>query len=393
MTSSRGRPPGRRLHNIMNNKLDTQPAMLKIQQTSSIEADNFQSIYQRASRSKQAILLLLLFLLSGTILYAVAVGTVSISLPEILAIFRRQFFTELSSQYDLNHYIVWQIRLPRIAAAVVTGVALAMGGVIMQAIFRNPLASPYTLGVSSGASFGAALAIVLGSSLFGVKLAQSAQTLIAVNAFLFGCLSLAFVYTVAQIRAGSTTVLLLAGVALSSLFGAGVSALSYFSNNEALRNLTVWLMGGFWGVNWSALTILTPITLLALLVLTLHAWELNAIGSGEEVAETLGVDVKRVHLVTLITVTLAASAAIAFSGVIGFIGLVAPHITRSFMGVDNRYLIPGSALMGGLMLLAADTIARTIIAPTEIPVGIITALFGAPFFLYILVTREQGMWS
>lgn len=377
----------------MNNKLDTQPAMLKMQQTSSIEAANFQSIYQRASRSKQAILLLLLFLLSGTILYAVAVGTVSISLPEILAIFRRQFFTELSSQYDLNHYIVWQIRLPRIAAAVVTGVALAMGGVIMQAIFRNPLASPYTLGVSSGASFGAALAIVLGSSLFGVKLAQSAQTLIAVNAFLFGCLSLAFVYTVAQIRAGSTTVLLLAGVALSSLFGAGVSALSYFSNNEALRNLTVWLMGGFWGVNWSALTILTPITLLALLVLTLHAWELNAIGSGEEVAETLGVDVKRVHLVTLITVTLAASAAIAFSGVIGFIGLVAPHITRSFMGADNRYLISGSALMGGLMLLAADTIARTIIAPTEIPVGIITALFGAPFFLYILVTREQGMWS
>lgn len=354
---------------------------------------NFRTAYQRAGRSKRLILLVLVLLLCAAIFYAISVGTVSISLAEIFAILWRQVFSDASGHYELNHYIVWQIRLPRIAAAVITGVALAMGGVIMQAIFRNPLASPYTLGVSSGAAFGAALAIVLGTSLFGVRLAQSGQTLIAINAFLFGCLSLAFVYAVAQLREGSTTVLLLAGVALSSLFGAGVSALSYFSNNEALRNLTVWLMGGFWGVNWGALAILTPITLLTLAVLMFHAWELNAIGSGEEVAETLGIHVKRVHLVTLATVTLAASAAIAFSGVIGFIGLVAPHITRSFVGADNRYLIPGSALTGGLMLLAADTIARTLIAPTEIPVGIITALFGAPFFLYILVTREQGMWS
>ncbi|MCS6826641.1 MAG: iron ABC transporter permease [Caldilinea sp.] len=366
--------------------------MTETLQTSSTTTD-FRSTYQRAGQGKRAILLLLSILLGAAILYAVSVGTVSISLSEILTILRRQFFSETAGQYELNHYIIWQIRLPRIAAAVITGMALAMGGVIMQAIFRNPLASPYTLGVSSGAAFGAALAIVLGTSLFGVKLAQSGQTLIAVNAFLFGCLSLAFVYAVAQIKGGSTIVLLLAGVALSSLFGAGVSALSYFSNNEALRNLTVWLMGGFWGANWSALAILSPITLLALLILMFHAWELNAISSGEEVAETLGVHVKRTHLVTLVTVTLAASAAIAFSGIIGFIGLVAPHITRSFVGADNRYLIPGSALMGGLMLLAADTLARTIIAPTEVPVGIITALFGAPFFLYILVTREQSMWS
>lgn len=338
-------------------------------------------------------LLTLMGLLGAVMFYAVSVGTIPISTVEILTILCSQFGINGADQGQLNHYIVWQIRLPRSIAAVVTGIALAMGGVIMQSIFRNPLASPYTLGVSSGASFGAALAIVLGASLFGIKLTQSGQALIAINAFLFGCLSLAFVYAVAQLKAGSTTVLLLAGVALGSLFGAGVSVLSYFSNNEALRNLTVWMMGGFWGVNWGALAILTPITLLALGVLFFYAWELNAISSGEEVAETFGVHVKRVQLITLMTVTLAASAAIAFSGIIGFVGLIAPHVTRSFVGADHRYLIPGAALGGGLMLLAADTAARTLLAPVEIPVGIITALFGVPFFLYILITREQSMWG
>jgi iron complex transport system permease protein len=249
------------------------------------------------------------------------------------------------------------------------------------------------LGVSSGASFGAALAIVLGTSVFGVTLATSGQLVIALNAFIFGCISLAIVYTIAQLKSGSTTVLLLAGVAVSSIFGAGVSALRYFSDNEALRDLTIWLLGGFWGANWHAVGILTPLVGVVILFLLFHAWQLNAVISGDDVAETLGVHVRRVQFNTLVTVTLMSSAAIAFSGVIGFVGLIAPHITRSFVGVDNRYLLPASALTGAIMLLLADTLARTIIAPIEIPVGIITSLVGGPFFIYILIARERSIWD
>lgn len=351
------------------------------------------TLYAAATRRRMAVLGVLAVLLVASMIYAIGAGTIHIAVSEILAILRAAVFPNAAGDFNTNAYIVTQIRLPRILIAAITGAALAMGGAIMQAILRNPLASPYTLGVSAGASFGAALAIVLGASIFGATLIQSGQVVIAVNAFFFGCLSLAIVYVIAQLRAGSTTVLLLAGVALSSLFGAGVSALSYFSSNEALRNLTVWLMGGFWAADWHSIRILAPLLLVALVVLMRYAWEMNLSASGDEVAETLGVNVKRMHRICLVTVTLVASAAIAFSGIIGFVGLIAPHITRTFTGMDNRYLIPGSALMGALLLLLADTVARTIIAPIEIPVGIVTALAGAPFFLYILITREQSMWS
>ncbi|BAQ09710.1 ABC-type Fe3+-siderophore transport system, permease component [Bacillus sp. OxB-1] len=343
--------------------------------------------YQHSVKRKVLILVLLTAILLCSVLYSVSVGTVSIPLKELIGIVTQ------SGEGSMNAYIVYEIRLPRIVMAIITGMALASAGVIMQVLLRNPLASPFTLGVSSGASFGAALAIVLGTSVFGINLTAGNQWMIALNAFVFGCLSVFLVYGISRMKSGSTTVLLLAGVAIGQLFSAGVSALKYFSNNEALKDLVVWLMGGFWGSNWQVIQFLVPLVFVSFLILLKFSWDLNALSSGEEVAKTLGVNVKRLRIAALFLVTLVASATIAFTGIIGFIGLVAPHIGRMIIGVDNRYLLPCACLMGAIILLLSDTFARTVLSPIEIPVGIITSAIGAPFFIWLLVQKRKDYWA
>lgn len=298
-----------------------------------------------------------------------------------------------SAADEMNVYIVVEVRLPRIVMAMMTGISLAAAGVIMQALLRNPLADPFTLGVSSGASFGAALAIVAGASAFGINLVHSGQWLIALNAFMFGCLAVLAVYGISRLKSSSTAVLLLAGVAIGQLFAAGVSALKYFSDNEALKDLVVWLMGGFWGSKWTVLQLLMPLIAVSVAVLMKYAWDLNTLSLGEEVARTLGVKVKRMRCICLLIVTLMVSTTIAFTGIIGFIGLVAPHISRMIIGTDYRYLLPCSCLTGALLLLLSDTVARLLLSPIEIPVGIVTAFFGAPFFVYLLVTKRREYWT
>ncbi|OLO42706.1 iron ABC transporter permease [Alkalihalophilus pseudofirmus] len=351
---------------------------------------NVEAYYYASTKKKITLLFILLLLLILSIVYSVRVGTVDVSYGELFFLFR-EFFS--GAELSTNGYILFEIRLPRIVMAVLTGMALASAGVIMQAILRNPLASPFTLGVSSGAAFGAALAIVLGTSVFGLNVVAKGQWLIAVNAFIFGCIAVFAVYGIARVKNGSTTVLILAGVAIGQLFSAAVSTLKYFSNNEALKDLVVWLMGGFWGASWSVIQFLFPIIILAILFLLKTSWDLNALSSGEEVAKSLGVNVKRLRLSALVVSTFIASATIAFTGIIGFIGLVAPHISRILIGIDNRFLLPCSCLVGAILLLLSDTFARTVISPIEIPVGIITSIIGAPFFIYLLLQKRKDYWS
>lgn len=363
-----------------------------------VATNTISTFYSGYIKRKVFIILALMLILALSILYAISVGTVKIPLTDLVKILfyagqDTSMDIKTSSDLDIYRYIFYEVRLPRIIMAIVTGMALASAGVIMQGLLRNPLASPFTLGVSSGAAFGAALAIVLGASIFGINAVRSAHWMIAGNAFIFGCLAVLFVYGIARLKNGSTTVLLLAGVAIGYLFSAGVSALKYFSNNEALKDLVVWLMGGFWGANWTVIQMLAPAMLIVFLLLMIYAWDLNALASGEEVAKTLGVKVRQVRLITLLLVTFIASATIAFTGIIGFIGLVAPHISRMFIGVDNRFLLPCSCLTGAIILLLSDTVARTIISPIEIPVGIITSLIGAPFFIYLLLKKKKDYWS
>ena len=295
-------------------------------------------------------------------------------------------------KFDSVSYIFFQVRLPRVILCSLTGAALGLSGCVMQNILRNPLASPFTLGVSSGASFGAALAMVTGTTLLKNSAMFSGYSLIAVNAFAFGCISLGAVCLVAKMCKNNINILILTGTAVSSLFSAGVSILKYISSAEALKNLDVWLMGGFWASNWKAVLMILPFILLCLIFTIRMAWDFNSMNAGEDIAATLGVNVRRLKMISLLLVTLVASISIAFSGVIGFIGLVAPHIARSLTGTDNRRLIPESALMGALVLLVSDTVARTVLLPKEMPVGIITSLIGVPFFLFIL-TRKKKIWG
>ena len=353
-----------------------------------------QEIYSRHAARKVFLLAALLLFLVLVALLATVVGAASVSVGDVFRVIASCVVPAYQGTVGtLAETVVLQLRLPRILLALITGISLAGAGAVMQGILRNPLVSPYTLGMSGGASFGAALAIVLGTSLLGPYFKVAGTYLIAFNAFIFGFLTILLVYGIARLKGTAPETLILAGVALGYLFSAGVSALKYFSNNEALKELVVWLMGGMWGATWQHVGFLAPLVLACMAVLLRYAWDMNALSAGEEVAVNLGVNVNRLRLICLTVSALAASATVAFTGVIGFIGLVSPHICRMLIGSDNRFLIPCSCLMGAALLLVSDTLARTIIAPTEIPVGIITSLIGAPFFLYLLLKKRKRWWS
>lgn len=334
----------------------------------------------------------LFLLLVAVTLVATATGAAGISVSDAGVVILRKVIPgiHLLPESDIAETVVMDIRLPRILLAVLSGISLGGAGVVMQAVLRNPLVSPMTLGVSNGAAFGAALAIVLGA---GVGEASfGGRYFIVFSAFVFGSLTMVFVYGIARLKGTDPATLLLAGVAFGYLFSAGLSILKYISNNEALREIAVWLMGGLWGAGWSTDLMLLPVVLAGTGLLLRYAWDLNIFSAGEDVARSLGVNTGRLMLVTLALATLITSSTIAFTGVIGFVGLIAPHICRMLIGSDHRFLIPCSCLMGAVLLLLSDTLARLVLAPVEIPVGIVMSLVGVPFFIYLLLKRKRSLW-
>lgn len=324
---------------------------------------------------------LLFAALSGLALLSVfggvAVGPVGIPLGESLtAIFR--------PNAGLHSLIVHQIRLPRVLLGFLVGLSLALAGGVMQGLFRNPLASPYVLGIAGGASTGAAAVIALG---FRGPLA------LPLGAFLGGALAVSLVYRLAQTRTGrsSTLSLILAGVALGALFSALTSFLLFITaGDRRLSEILFWTMGSLGRASWPYLWAMPPVALFGSLLLQLTARELNALALGEEGARHLGIEPERFKRALLLVTTLLTSTAVAFAGTIGFVGLVTPHVIRLLLGPDHRFLLPASALAGGIFLIWADAVARTALSPAELPLGIITALIGGPFFLYLLRTRAGG---
>ncbi len=359
-----------------------------------VSSKKFAETYQHSSAQKLAVIVVLFILLIMITLAATAIGVAGITVRDVAYVVLSKIIPgmQLSTASDLAEVIVVELRLPRIFLAVLAGLSLAGAGAVKQGVLRNPLVSPFTLGISAGASLGAAIAIVLGKSILGNSYLVAGKYLIVCNAFLFGMITMLLIYGIAKVKGAIPETLILAGVALGYLFQAGVSALKYFSDNDALKDLVVWLMGGFWGANWDTVIILLPIVLICLVLLERLTWDLNALAAGEEVAMSLGVNVDRLRLVTLVLATLMASSTIAFTGIIGFIGLVSPHVCRFVVGSDNRFLLPAAALMGATLLLLADTLARIVLAPIELPVGILTSLIGAPFFLYLLLKKKRQYW-
>jgi ABC-type Fe3+-siderophore transport system, permease component len=284
---------------------------------------------------------------------------------------------------DALRQIWFTIRLPRVLLALVIGGSLALAGCVMQGLFRNPLADPGLLGISSGAACAVALWVVLPVTLPALLMLYAPM----LAAFLGALAATLVIFLLSQQRDSSLSRLLLVGIAINALCGAAVGVLSWVSNDAQLRQLSLWGMGSLGSAQWSTLLAVTSLMIPTVLIIWRLAGALNLLQLGEEEAHYLGVDVRVVQRILLLCSALLVASAVAVSGVIGFIGLVVPHLMRMWLGSDHRAVIPGSVLAGAFLLLIADTLARTAVAPAEMPVGLLTSLLGAPWFLWLIFRR------
>ncbi|HII98293.1 MAG TPA: iron ABC transporter permease [Methanoregula sp.] len=372
-------------------------------------AQNVHLLYGEGTKRRLLLIGILVFLLITASIISAGIGTVSISPADtLLAIGEGTRNAAIVVVPSLNNVItitlpapenpqagiiVNNFRLPRILLAILTGMSLAVAGTVMQGLLRNPLVSPFTLGMSSAAAFGAAMAIVIGPGIAATLFFLSYESWIVLFAFVSGWLSMLLIYGIARSRGTNQATLILAGVVIGYLFQAGVLALKYLSNNDKLRELTTWLMGGMWGASWDAVILLIPCCIVCFIILESMSWDMNTLAAGDDVAKSMGINVERTRLFGLMVATFVASCCLAFTGIIGFVGLMSPHICRMLIGNDHRYLIPASALLGALILLVSDTVARTILSPVEIPVGIVMYIIGGLFFLYLILRgRGRGLY-
>ena len=340
-------------------------------------------------------IIFILFCVALTVLVAgvsATLGSYEITVPDVYAIIWKgllEFASKLHiSCEDTKEIIVWNLRLPRITMAIIAGFGLAVAGTIMQGILRNPLASPYTLGIASGAGFGAALAILMGVGLITI----GGEYLIIGNAFLFSLIPTFVILALTRYRRATPETMILAGIAMLYIFSAMTTLLMYFGEPDAVKAAYFWMVGDLGKASWGDILSTFPIVVFCFIPLMLKSWDMNLLSAGDETAKSLGVDVERTRILLLIIASLMTSVIICFTGTIGFIGLVAPHMCRMVIGGDNRFLIPASGIFGGALLLSADTIARRIIAPVILPVGVITSFMGGPLFLYLIMRRRREYW-
>jgi iron complex transport system permease protein len=327
---------------------------------------------------------LLALLLLASLVVGAVIGPIPIPLGEtVQIIWARIGFSGSGAINAAHRLIIGEVRLPRALTGALVGLVLGISGAVMQGIFRNPLADPYLLGIASGASAGAALVIALHL--------ESAPFILPLGSFIGGAIAVIAVYRLG-LRAGRASLysLILAGIALGTLFSAVTSFLITISGEE-LREIVFWIMGGLGRANWTYLPLLAASGLLGSALVVVFARDLNAMALGEAGARHLGIDPERLRQILLAVVTLMTGAAVAVSGTIGFVGLITPHALRLIVGPDHRLLLPASALAGASFLVFSDTLARTVLQPVELPVGIITAFVGVPFFLYLLMrARPEG---
>lgn len=345
------------------------------------------------NRSKEIsvalVMLLLAVLLVLAFLWALSIGTVKLSFMQIYEGIVNQFTSgmaiETAGQGPV-HDIIWLLRLPRLVLAALVGMGLSVCGVIMQAVVKNPLADPYILGISSGASLGATAAILLG---IGVALGEN---FVGIAAFIGAFAMSLGVLFISNLGGRSNSIkLLLGGMALSAVCGAFSSFIVYFANNkEGMQSIAYWMMGSFAGAKWENLMIIAPIVILAVLFLWTQSRMLNLMLLGDESALTLGTDLHIYRQIYLLVSSLIVGFVVYSAGMIGFVGLVVPHVIRMLVGTDHKKLIPVSALTGAIFLVVADGLCRIIIPRTELPIGILISIIGAPCFVYLMIKKTYG---
>ena len=332
---------------------------------------------------KQLILAAITVLLLLSLLADMALGPASYSLREVL----QALFTPSEAPAQVR-VVIWQIRLPVALMAVAVGAALSLAGAQMQTILNNPLASPFTLGISAAASFGAALGLAFGTALFPVF----AQYMVPLNAFIMAMLSAGLIHLLSMRRGVTAETIVLLGIALVFTFNALLALVQYFATEQAVAAVVFWTMGSLTKATWPKLGVICLVILITLPVFVKRAWAMTALRLGDDKAASFGVNVRRLRFQTLIMVSLLAAFPVAFVGTIGFIGLVGPHIARMLIGEDQRFFLPASLLTGALILSLSSVVSKTLIPGAIFPIGVVTSLIGVPFFISLILSAKKNPW-
>jgi len=338
--------------------------------------------YKQYTGRKIAFIVLTFSALVAALALSVSLGAADMSLGDVLRTLLR---ISESKRFDA---IIWNIRLPQALAAVAAGAALAVSGTVMQSILRNPLGSPFTLGISNAAAFGAAFSVMAQGSLANAGRAGTgiwAPYLTTGSAFFFSILAAVVIIMISRTRGATPEVMVLSGIAMGSLFTAGTMFLQFFADDVELASMVYWTFGDTARASWSELGLAAAVTLAVCLYFLANAWNYNAIDTGDETARSLGVPVNRIRIAGMLSASLLTAVIVSLLGIIGFVGLVIPHMVRRIIGADHRFLLPASLLAGGLLLLVSDTAARLLLSPQVVPVSILTAFLGAPVFIYLII--------
>lgn len=339
--------------------------------------------YRRLVLRKRLILAGLVVLLLCSVLLDLALGPASYSLGEVLG----AFFSPDSASPQVR-VVMWDIRLPVALMAVAVGAALSLAGAQMQTILNNPLASPFTLGISAAASFGAALGLAFGVALFPL----AAQFMVPLNAFIMAMLSALLIHFLSMRRGVTAETIVLLGIALVFTFNALLALVQFFATEQAVAAVVFWTMGSLTKATWPKLGVVCLVILITLPVFAKRAWALTALRLGDDKAASFGINVRSLRFQTLIMVSLLASFPVAFVGTIGFIGLVGPHIARMLIGEDQRFFLPASLLTGSLILSASSVVSKTLIPGAIFPIGVVTSLIGVPFFISLILGGKKNTW-
>lgn len=354
---------------------------------SDMNSTHIRERYRRSLLSKVLFILLLVGCALVLAVLGLGTGPMHFSVGDIVGALANTFLGTDFAIPDAALTVVPRIRLPRTVLALLSGFGLAITGMQMQVILRNPLASPFTLGVSAGAALGAGLAIVTGFTLVG------GQYMLIANAFVFALIPAGVILLLSRAGASGHGMLILAGIAMNFIFSSVSTLLSYFSNSEELKSLSLWMMGNLGRGTWGDIAPLTVVLVCTVPLLFLQNQKLNVLSSGDESARGLGVHVERTRLVVLALTSLVSASIVCFTGIIGFVGLVSPHIVRMIIGNDARYLMPAAGLFGAVFLLGADVLSLKVLEPAVLPVGIITSFVGGPMLLYLIVRKQRsGAW-
>ena len=342
--------------------------------------------YSKYILRKWLFIIVCIALIIVTIGYALTVGDYPIDFWDCYKVIWHHIMGDVPEELALQDSIIFSLRMPRIEVAILAGATLVVAGVVMQSTLMNPLADSYTTGVSSGASLGATLSVVLGFSIFNVS-----QYGTILNAFVFSLIPMLVIVGISRLKNASPT-MIMGGIAVMYLFNAFTTVFSLMADPDKLSELYKWSVGSLGFAGASDIPIIAAIVIPVMIVMLLMTHRLNALASGDESAKALGIDAEKLRRICLILVALMTAAVVSFTGLIGFVGLVAPHIVRIFIGADNRYLLPASAVFGALLLIVSDLVGRTVMAPAILQVGVVMAFLGGPLFLWLILRKKSNVW-